>query len=157
LRAVNRESANATARPAAARSLEERRRALEAELSARGPAAARLAWLVERARARPPLPPAARTEAHQVPGCLSRLWLVSEVCDGRCRFACDSDSQVVRAVAGLLCELADDLPPGEILAAPPDLPVRLGLDRLLTASRRAAQARVWTLIRDFARAHADSG
>jgi len=154
---VNRESAIPAARPAVVGSLEERRRALEAELSARGPAAARLAWLVERARARPPLPPEARTEAHQVPGCLSRLWLVGELRAGRCRFACDSDSQVVRAVAGLLCELADDLPPDEILAAPPDLPVRLGLDRLLTTSRRAAQARVWTLIRDFARAHASPG
>ncbi len=139
---------------ATARTLEERLRVLAAELSACGPAAARLAWLVERARTRPPLPPAARTEAHLVPGCLSRLWWVGAFRDGRCRFACDSDSRIVRAVAGLLCELADDLPPGEILAAPADLPVRLGLDRLLTASRRAAQARVWSLIRDFARAHA---
>lgn len=154
---MNRASAIPAARAAAAPSLEERRRALQAEWPARGPAATRLAWLVERARARPPLPPAARTEAHLVPGCLSRLWLVSEFSAGRCRFACDSDSQVVRAVAGLLCELADDLPPGEILAAPPDLPARLGLDRLLTASRRAAQARVWTLIRDFARAHFGPG
>lgn len=129
-------------------------RAAAAGLAARGPAPARLAWLLARARERPPLPPEYRTDAHLVPGCLSRLWLVAEYRDGVCRFACDSDSQVVRAVAGLLCELAGGLPPGEILAAPADLPVRLGLDRLLTANRRAAQSRVWALIQDFARTHA---
>jgi cysteine desulfuration protein SufE len=88
-----------------------------------------------------------------VPGCLSRLWLVATFHDGRCRFACDSDSQVVRAVAGILCELADDLSPGRILAADPALPARLGLDGLLTGNRRAAQSRVWETILGFARAH----
>lgn len=141
-------------RPGASSTWQERADAVAAELAARGPAPARLAWLVTRARHQAPLPPECRTDAHLVPGCLSRLWLVAEFHDGVCRFACDSDSQVVRAVAGLLCELASGLPPGEILAAPPDLPIRLGLDRLLTANRRAAQSRVWTLIQDFVRAHA---
>ncbi len=147
-------SAPAPARPDTPPVWAERVRAVAAELAARGPAPARLAWLLARARQRPPLPPEGRTDAHLVPGCLSRLWLVAAYRDGVCHFACDSDSQVVRAVAGLLCELASGRPPGEILAAPPDLPSRLGLDRLLTAHRRAAQSRVWDLIQDFARTHA---
>lgn len=134
--------------------IEERVRELAGRLAACGAAPARLAWLIARARTRPPLPPELRTDTRLLPGCLSRLWLAAEFRDGRCHFACDSDSQVVRAVAGLLCELADDLPPAAILAAPPDLPQQLGLDRLLTASRRAAQARVWEHLRDFARQHA---
>jgi cysteine desulfuration protein SufE len=134
--------------------IEERVRELAGQLSACGTAPARLAWLIERARSRPSLPPEQRTDARLLPGCLSRLWLAAEFRDGRCRFACDSDSQIVRAVANLHCELADDLPPAAILAAPPDLPRRLGLDRLLTASRRAAQSRVWEHIQNFARRHA---
>lgn len=63
----------------------------------------------------------------------------------------------MRAVSGLLCELADNQPPAAILAAPPDLPRQLSLDRLLTASRRAAQSRVWEHIREFARRHAAEG
>lgn len=153
MRAVNCESTIPPAPPVEDLSLEGRLRVLRAELSARGPAAARLAWLVERARTRPPWPPTARSEAHRVPGCLARLWLQGELRAGRCWFACDSDSLVVRAVAGLLCDLADALPPAAILAAPPDLPLRLGLDRLLTPNRRAAQSRVWAFIQDFARAH----
>lgn len=137
--------------------IEERVRELAGQLSGCGAVPARLAWLIERARRR--LPPAAglRSDAHLLPGCLSRLWLAAELREGRCRFACDSDSQVVRAVAGLLCELADNQPPAAILAAPPDLPRQLSLDRLLTASRRAAQSRVWEHIREFARRHAAEG
>lgn len=152
--AMNRDPAPATTPAAPAGTLAERLVTLRAALAARSPDAARLAWLLEQARRRTPPPPALRTEANLVPGCLSRLWLAAEFGGGRCRFVCDSDSQVVRAVAGLLCELADDLPPAEILAAPADLPARLGLDRLLTVSRRAAQARVWERIQAFARAHA---
>jgi cysteine desulfuration protein SufE len=129
-----------TAGPATARAtptLPARVGILTAELAARHPATARLAWLVERARQRPSLPPEQRTDARLLPGCLSRLWLFAEIEDGRCRFACDSDSQVVRAVAGVLCELADGLPPDELAGADPALPARLGLDALLTPNRRA--------------------
>ncbi len=152
---MHRHAASEPSPPGPPTSLADRLEAWRAGLAARSPDAARLAWLVELARRRPPPPPGWHTEANLVPGCLSRLWLAAEFRDGRCRFRCDSDSLVVRAVAGLLCELADNLPPGEILAAPADLPVRLGLDRLLTVSRRAAQARVWERIRDFARSHAE--
>lgn len=135
-----------------ATALETRCRRLAAELASHHPAAARLAWLVARARAQSPLPPEERRDDRLVPGCLSRLWLVTEYEEGRCRFACDSDSQVVRAVAGILCELADGLAPAELLAADPALPSGLGLDPLLTVNRRAAQARVWERLRAFAHA-----
>ncbi len=136
-------------------SLGARAQRLQAALRTRASAAARLAWLIEQARARPAWPPSERTDERLLPGCLSRLWLRAEFREGRCRFACDSDSLVVRAVAGVLCDLADGLAPEEILAAPDDLPVCLGLDRLLTASRRAAQARVWEFIRAFSRRHGE--
>lgn len=134
--------------------LADRCQTLAAGLRARHPAAARLAWLVERARQRPPLPDPLRTDDRLLPGCLSRLWLVTELSEGRCRFRCDSDAEVVRAVAGALCELLDGLAPAEALAADPDLPARLGLDRLLTLNRRAAQSRVWETLRAFAARHA---
>lgn len=154
LAGMNREASSDAGPSAPAPKLADRLEALRAELAARAPDAARLAWLVELSRHRPPPPPGWHQDAGLVPGCLSKLWLAAEFHGGRCRFACDSDSQIVRAVAGLLCELADNLPAAEILAAPPDLPVRLGLDRLLTVSRRAAQARVWERIQAFARSHA---
>jgi len=132
--------------------LAEKREEIAAALARSRNAAERLTWLVERAEQRPRLDPVARTEGHLVPGCLSKLWLVAECLEGHCRFACDSDSRVVRAVAGLLCELATDCTPEELLAAGSDGPVGLGLDRFLAPNRRATQTRVWERILAFAAA-----
>lgn len=130
--------------------LAEKREEIAAALARCRNAAERLTWLVERAEQRPRLDPVWRTEAHLVPGCLARLWLVAECPAERCQFACDSDSRVVRAVAGLLCELATDCAPKELLAAGSDGPVGLGLGHFLAPNRRATQTRVWERILAFA-------
>jgi cysteine desulfuration protein SufE len=134
--------------------LNERIELLRSDLAAQRTVPERLAWLVARSRSLPAPPPELRGDANLVPGCLSKLWLTAELRAGRCWFQSDSDSQVVRAVAGALCGLASDSAPAEILAAETDLPARLGLDRLLTPNRRAAQSRIWERIRAFAATHA---
>ncbi len=113
-------------------------------------ASERLTWLVDRARRQPPLGAQERQDAHLVPGCLSKLWVVPEFAGGRCHFRCDSESQVVRGLAGFLCELASGCTPAELLEAGPGLPSGLGLDRFLSPNRRAAQARAWERILAFA-------
>ena len=108
---------------------------------------ARLQWLVEQARQRPGLPAEAKTDAHRVPGCLANLWLVAESHADRCHFQCDSDSQIVRAVAGLLCDFYSGATPAEILTQPPDFLEPVGINQHLTANRRNVLARVWERIR----------
>lgn len=114
----------------------------------------RLQWLVEQARQRPALAAELKTEANRVPGCLANLWLVAESCEGRCHFQCDSDSQIVRAVAGLLCDFYSGAPPAEILALPPDFLEAVGINQHLTANRRNVLSRVWERIRVCAQAAA---
>ncbi len=109
----------------------------------------RLQWLVERARVRAPLPAELKSDAHRVPGCLANLWLIAEAREGRCFFKCDSDSQIVRAVAGLLCDFYSDAAPAEILALPPDFLEQVGINQHLTANRRNVLSRVWERIRSF--------
>ena len=111
----------------------------------------RLQWLVEQARQRPALAAESRTEAHRVPGCLANLWLVAEWRAGRCWFQCDSDSQIVRAVAGLLCDFYSGQPPAEILAMEPGFLEQVGINQHLTANRRNVLSRVWERIQLFAR------
>src|SRR5665213_2276727 len=79
----------------------------------------RLAFLVEKAKRRPPPAPELRVEENLIPGCLAKLWFVAEFCDGKCFFDCDSDSLVVKAVAGLLCEFYSGHAPAEIVAHDP--------------------------------------
>ena len=106
---------------------------------------------------RPALTAEWRTEAHRVPGCLANLWLVVEWREGRCWFLCDSDSQIVRAVAGLLCEFYSGQKPAEILALEPGFLEQVGINQHLTANRRNVLSRVWERIRGFAEQRAWKG
>ena len=120
-----------------------KRDALLAQLGAFRHPQERLQWLVEQARQRPGLPTELKTDAQRVPGCLANLWLVAETREGRCQFQCDSDSHIVRAVAGLLCEFYSGATPAEILAQPPDFLEQVGINQPLTANRRNVLSRVW--------------
>lgn len=134
-------------------SLSQKRAALAAELSPIRNSQERIAWLVERARQRPQLPGDLRVDKHRVEGCLSKLWLVPEFREGRCWFRCDSDSQVVKAVAALLCDFYSGEAGPEITSHPPDFLRELGITQHLTPNRRNGLSRVWDRIRSFAEQH----
>ena len=130
--------------------LAEKQSELTQQLSAVKSGQDRLALLVERAKQLPPLPADLRVAQHLIPGCLAKLWFVPQFRDGRCFFTCDSDSLVVKAIAGLLCEFYSGQPPAEILARDPAFLAPLGITQHLTPNRRNALARVWDHIRQFA-------
>jgi len=131
-------------------SLAEKQLQLTAELAALKNGQDRLAYLVEQARRRPSLAADERIEAHLIPGCLAKLWLVPQFRDGSCFFACDSDSLIVKAIAGLLCEFYSGHSPAEILAHDPKFLAPLGITQHLTPNRRNALAKVWERIEQFA-------
>jgi cysteine desulfuration protein SufE len=133
--------------------LAEKQQQLTAELAALKNGQDRLVLLVERAKKLPPLAPELRAEQNLIPGCLAKLWFVAEARDGKCFFACDSDSLVVKAVAGLLCGFYSGHAPAEILAHDPQFLAPLGITQHLTPNRRNALAKVWERIRQFAEKH----
>ena len=133
--------------------LAEKQLQLTAELTALKTGQDRLAFLVEKAKQRPPLDAGQRVDTNLIPGCLARLWLVAEFRTGQCFFACDSDSLVVKAVAGLLCEFYSGHAPAEILAHDPKFLAPLGITQHLTPNRRNALSKVWDHIRHFAEAN----
>lgn len=137
--------------------LAEKQQRLAAELSRLKNGQDRLALLVERVRKLPPLPLELRVEQKLIPGCLAKLWFVSEFRDGKCFFACDSDSLVVKAIAGLLCDFYSGQPPAEILAHDPGFLAPLGITQHLTPNRRNALAKVWERIRQFAQQNLAGG
>lgn len=134
--------------------LAEKQRELAVRLAALKTGQDRLAFLVEQAKGRPPLASEFRTEANLIPGCLAKLWLISEFRENRCFFACDSDSLVVKAIAGLLCEFYSGHDPSEIVAHDPGFLAPLGIVQHLTPNRRNALSQVWERIRQRAAAHA---
>ena len=112
----------------------------------------RLNWLVEQARARPALPQELCVEAHRVPGCMARLWFVAELREGVCQFRTESDSLIIKGIAGLLCELYSGQAPADILAHDPSFLASFGIHQHLTPNRRNSLDRVWEEIRRFATA-----
>lgn len=112
----------------------------------------RLAAIVDRARRVPPLPAAQRTPDHRVPGCISAVWLVAELTDGRCRFRADADSPLVRGLVLLVCDYFDGGTPAEITASESDPLDTLDLTPNLSPTRRHGLAAVRAAIRRFAAA-----
>ncbi len=136
--------------------LAEKQVELTSQLSALKNGQDRLALLVERAREIPPLAPELRVAKNLIPGCLAKLWFVPQLRDGCCFFACDSDSLIVKGVAGLLCEFYSGHAPAEILAHDPKFLAPLGITQHLTPNRRNALAKIWECIRHFAQTHAEA-
>ena len=134
--------------------LAEKQQQLTAQLAALKNGQDRLAFLVEKAKARPPLVLEFRLDENLIPGCLAKLWFVPQFHDGQCSFKCDSDSLVVKAVAGLLCDFYSGHAPPEILAHDPKFLAPLGITQHLTPNRRNALSKVWERIREFAAANA---
>jgi cysteine desulfuration protein SufE len=134
--------------------LAEKQAELTAQLAALKNGQDRLALLVERAKQRPQLAPELRVEENLIPGCLAKLWFVAHVRAKKCFFDCDSDSLVVKAIAGLLCEFYSGHAPAEILAHDPKFLAPLGITQHLTPNRRNALSKIWERIREFAEPNA---
>ena len=137
-------------------SLAEKQLQLIAELTALKNGQDRLAYLVVKAKQRPPLAAGQRADSNLIPGCLAKLWLVTQLRDGNCFFACDSDSLIVRAIAGLLCDFYSGHVPEEILAHDPKFLAPLGITQHLTPNRRNALSKIWERTRQFARLNAEA-
>ncbi len=115
--------------------------------------ATRLTWLIEQARARPLLAAELRVDANRIEGCLSKLWFVEEFRDGRCWFRSESDSLIVKSIAGLLTDFYSGREPQEIVLHDAAFLAAVGLSHHFTPTRRSALGRVWQKLRGFAQQH----
>jgi cysteine desulfuration protein SufE len=134
--------------------LADKQRELSAQLSRFKNGQDRLAALVARARVQKAFPAEWRTDGNLIPGCLAKLWFVPEFREGKCYFTADSDSLIVKAIAGLLCEFYSGQPAAEILAHDPGFLAPLGITQHLTPNRRNALSKIWGRIHDFVTQHA---
>ena len=92
--------------------------------------------VIELGKAMEPLDEALKVPATKVHGCVSQVWLISDIRDGHFHFRGDSDAMIVRGLIAILGALYNGLTPDEVLAvdAPAEL-ARLGLDQHLSAQR----------------------
>jgi len=116
----------------------------------------RLAFVIDAAKKRPPLPEEFKTDAFKVEGCLSNLWFVPEFREGRCWFRADGDSMIVKGIAGLLTDFYNGESPAEILKVEPSFLAQAGITQHLSQNRKNGLGRVWQKIQRFAVEHVPS-
>jgi SufE protein probably involved in Fe-S center assembly len=96
----------------------------------------RYGYVIDLGRSLPPFPDAYRDDAHQVRGCQSQVWMVTDLEDGLFRLVVDSDALIVKGLGALVMAALDSLPPAEAAGIDVfDLFERLGLLKHLSPTR----------------------
>jgi cysteine desulfuration protein SufE len=89
-------------------------------------------WLAKRLQ---PLPEEFRNEAFKVKGCVSQVYVVGQLVDGRLHWQGDSDAAITKGLLALLIEGLEGLTPQEAIAIDPGFIAATGLQASLTPSR----------------------
>ncbi|MFM7361388.1 MAG: SufE family protein [Cyanobium sp.] len=82
-----------------------------------------------------PLPDELRQEAFKVKGCVSQVYVVGSLNNGKLHWQGDSDAQITKGLLALLIEGLEGLSPAEAAAIDPAFLAATGLQASLTPSR----------------------
>jgi sulfur transfer protein SufE len=123
--------------------LSDRQRTLVEDLHVIEDAQERLTVVVDRARRRPPLSAAERTDAARVEGCQSAVWLHVTATNGLLDIRADSDSPLVRGLVWLLADFFSGEPVASAAFSETTDPIALaGLEALVSSTRHRGLAAV---------------
>lgn len=82
-----------------------------------------------------PLPEDYKTPENKVPGCVSQVFVVADLVEGKVVYQADSDAQITKGLVALLIKALNGLTPNEIVQLTPDFIQDTQLDVSLTPSR----------------------
>lgn len=89
-------------------------------------------WLAKKLE---PLPDALRTDTFKVKGCVSQVYVVGTLQDGRLHWQGDSDAAITKGLLALLIQAMEGLTPEQAAAIDPGFIAATGLQASLTPSR----------------------
>jgi len=89
-------------------------------------------WLAKKLE---PLPEDFRNDAFKVKGCVSQVYVVGELVEGRLHWQGDSDAAITKGLLALLIEGLEGLEPAAAAAIDPAFLAETGLQASLTPSR----------------------
>lgn len=89
-------------------------------------------WLAKKLQ---PLPEELRTEEHKVKGCVSQVYVVGELQEGKLHWRGDSDAAITKGLLALLIEGMEGLTPEQAAGLDPAFIAATGLQASLTPSR----------------------
>jgi len=89
-------------------------------------------WLAKKLK---PLPDELRCDAFKVKGCVSQVYVVGQLVEGRLHWQGDSDAAITKGLLALLIEGLEGLEPAAAAAIDPAVLAHTGLQASLTPSR----------------------
>jgi cysteine desulfuration protein SufE len=111
-------------------------------------------WL---ARKLQPFPEELRQDLYKVRGCVSQVYVVGELKDGRLHWQGDSDAQITKGLLALLIEGMEGLTPAEAAAIDPGFIAETGLQASLTPSRANGFLNIFRMMQAQARSLGEQG
>ena len=108
-------------------------------------------YLIELGKALEPFPEDKKTEDRLIKGCQSRVWLDSELRDGRLYFAADSDAIITKGIISLLIGVYSGRTPEEIAADDFGFVGEIGLKENLSPTRANGLVSMIERIKDIAK------
>jgi cysteine desulfuration protein SufE len=106
-------------------------------------------WLAKKLE---PLPEAFRNDAFKVKGCVSQVYVVAELVDGKLHWRGDSDAAITKGLLALLIEGLEGLSPEQAATMDPGFIAATGLQASLTPSRANGFLNILRLMQAQARA-----
>ncbi len=92
-------------------------------------------YLIELGKALEPFPESEKTEERLIKGCQSRVWLLSEIRDGKIYFKADSDAIITKGIISLLIDVYSGHTPAEIAEDDFSFVAQIGLKDNLSPTR----------------------
>lgn len=111
----------------------------------------RYKFLIDLARRAKPFPEEFRLENFKVRGCMSQVWLVPKLEEGKLMYLCDSDATIVKGTVTLISDIYSGSTAQEILANDRNLMEELDLGNILSMNRRNGAYNMLSMIKEHAK------
>jgi len=91
--------------------------------------------IIETGRSLPVIAEQYKTEERLIKGCQSKVWLHSQLKDGKVYFTADSDAIITKGLVALMVRVLSEHTPDEIVCAKMDFVEKIGLKEHLSPTR----------------------
>ncbi len=92
-------------------------------------------YIMELGQKLKPMPEEEKTESNEVRGCQSKVWLTTQLDDGKIFFNADSNTAITKGLVSLLVRIFNGHTPGEILNTELNFMSQIKMDRFIGTQR----------------------
>ena len=111
----------------------------------------RYKFLIDLARKAEPFPDEFRLENFKVRGCMSQVWLVPQLIEGKIKYLCDSDAMIVKGTVTLIGDIYSGNTAQEILTNDKNIMEELDLGNILSMNRRNGAYNMLNMVKEHAK------